>query len=124
MKIYVLGNSLLEEDNLPIKFLPQIRSNFPEIEFIEFDPTEDFPEEDKLILIDTIVGIRGVVLFEDLDKIQSSPKYSVHDFDLGFQLKLMKKLGNLKEVKIIGIGQNSSEEEIIKGLKKVIPSVP
>ena len=123
MKIYVLGNSLLEEDSLPMKLLPRIRASFPKTKFIEFDPTEEFPEEEKLVLIDIIEGLQNVRLFEDLDKIQSSPKYSVHDFDLGFQLKLMKKVGKLKEVKIIGVGQNMSEEKAIKELEKIIPNL-
>lgn len=123
MKIYVLGNPLLEEDNLPIKLLPKLKSIFSNIKFIEFDPTEEFPEENPLILIDTIEGLRDIKLFEDLDKIQLPPNYSVHDFDLGFQLKLMKKLGKLKEVVVIGVGQNISKEEAIIKLEKIISNL-
>ena len=123
MKIYVLGNILLEEDSLPIKLLPKLRSIFPKIEFIEIDPTEEFPEEKFLVLIDTIKDLEDVKLFEDIDKIELAPNYSVHDFDLGFQLKLMKKLGKLKEVSIIGVGQKVSEEEAIKKLGKIISNL-
>jgi len=123
MKIYVLGNPLLEEDSLPIRLIPKLKSFFPNITFVEFDPTEDFPKENPFILIDTIEGLEGVKLFEDMDKIQLSPNYSVHDFDLGFQLKLMQKLGKLKQVIILGVGSNISEEEGARGLIKVISNL-
>ena len=122
-KIYVLGNILLEEDNLPLKLLPKLKSKFPKINFIELDPTEEFPEQDFLILIDTIKGLKGVKIFEEIDKIKLSPNYSVHDFDLGFQLKLMKKLGTLKKVLIIGVGQKVPEEEAEKKLEKIISNL-
>lgn len=117
--IYVLGNLFEEVDALPIKFLPRLREAFPALHFIEIDPTENFPEEEHLIIIDTIINTRNVCVWMDVNAIKSSPSYSLHDFDLGMTLKLMQKMGTLKRVTIFGVppvqpGKN--EEEIFREL--------
>lgn len=125
-KIYVLGNPLLEEDSLPLKLLPSLRKEFSDIEFIEIDPTEEFPEEEHLIIIDTIINTEKVVVLKDkdIDKIEQSAKCSLHDFDLGMQLKLMKKLGTLKEVTIIGVPPQIDEGKAVEGIKAILKQHP
>jgi hypothetical protein len=122
MKVYVLGNRLEECDSLPLKLLPRLKKLFKEIEFVELDPTENLPEEENLVLIDSVVGIDKVrvLTLEDLDKVELSPRNSVHDFDLGFQLKLMKKLGKVKDVKIIGVPAGGDLKEVAGDLKAII----
>ena len=124
-KIYVLGNILLEKDSLPIKLLPKLKKEFEEIKFNNLDISEEFPEEDNLVLIDTIISITEIkVLNEnDLDKIELSPGYSLHDFDLAMSLKLAKKLGKIKKFTIIGLPPNIKEEHAIKDLRKIIKSL-
>jgi len=39
-------------------------------------------------------------------KFQLPPRYSAHDFDLGFQLKYLKKLGKINAFIIIGLPMN------------------
>ena len=119
MKIYVSGNKLVKKDSLPLKIMPKLRKHFPEIEFKELDPTENLPSE-NLIVIDTVLGIDKVKLFSDIDSFKSGSSYSVHDYDLLFELKLNKKLGKLKNIKILGIPANLSEKEAFDQLKKEI----
>ena len=124
-KIYVLGNLTLEIDSLPIKLIPKLKNSFPHIHFIELDPTENFPEEKNLIIIDTIINIDKITILkeEDLDKVQFQKSFSLHDYDLGFNLKLMMKLGKLESFTIIGLPPLSeyiNEEEIFNSLKKEI----
>ena len=45
---------------------------------------------------------------------------SLHDFDLGFFLSLMKELGINKKIKIIGIPENGNIKEIADGVKACI----
>lgn len=120
--IYLLGNPAFEQDSLPLKLLPKLQASFPNINFIHLDPTEPFPEEKHLILIDTIINASKISILteKDLNRIQSSPNYSLHDFDLGFQLKLMKKLGKLKKVTIIGVPADCEEENAIDEIRKII----
>ncbi|MBU0907622.1 MAG: hypothetical protein KKD18_05620 [Nanoarchaeota archaeon] len=118
--IYLLGNPSFEQDSLPVKLLSKLQAALPQFQFQHLDPTENLPEEEHLILIDTILGIKEVKTLteEELDKIQSSPTVSMHDFDLGFQLKLAKKLGQIKKVTIIGVPPEGNQEEIIKQISK------
>ena len=67
--IYVLGNPLLKKDANPLKFLPYLRKYFKNVAFQELDPTETFPEEEHLILLDTILNIKEIKILEDKAKI-------------------------------------------------------
>jgi len=118
--IYILGNPSVEQDSLPVKLLPKLQSSLPQFSFQHLDPTENLPEQKHLILIDTILGIKEVkILTEtDLEKIQPSPNYSLHDFDLSLSLKLMKKLNKINKVTIIGIPENGNEEKILNQITK------
>ena len=121
-RVYVLGNPLLREDSIPLKMLPRLRASFPDIDFLEIDPTEEFPEEDDLIIIDTVLNTDKVVVIRDIDKLSSQPNYSLHDFDLAFQLKLMKKMGKVKEVTIIGLPPEIDEKKALEGISRFLSS--
>ena len=123
MKIYVMGNSLVEVDSLPVKLLPRLKKEFPEHEFIELDPSEDFPKQKEVVIIDTIINAKKVVLINDIDKIITEKVYSLHDFDLGYNLKLMKKFGLVEKVSIIGLPPDISQDEAIKNIKRIITSL-
>lgn len=107
MKVYIFGNEDLAEDNKAFAVAKQLEASFAGIEFIAVKPNEDLPfaEEKRVVILDTIQGIKNVEVLgrEDLDKLVLSPRASVHDFDLGFQLKYLKKLGKLGDVVIIGL---------------------
>lgn len=63
-------------------------------------------------------------MLTDIDKIESSPNVSMHDFDLGFQLKLMKKLGKIDKVTIIGVPQNINESQVLEQIKQTLGKCP
>ena len=109
MKVYVFGNIDVPEDNLAILAAKTLKKKLPGINFIFVSPNQDVPfvDEKKVIILDSVQGIDQVELIagSDLEKLLSSPRGSVHDFDLGFQLKYLKKLGKIGEVYIIGLPQ-------------------
>jgi len=74
----------------------------------------------ELFIIDTAVGIDKVKVLDDIDKIELSPSYSAHDYDLGFNLKLLKKLGRLEKVTIFCVPQNIEKREALSELVKKI----
>lgn len=117
MNIYVLGNMNIEEDSLPLQLLEDLRAAFPDVSFIHFDPTEEFPTESEFILIDSVVGIDSVRVLDDVTKIEHSPQYSLHDFDLGFALKVALKLGRISQVKILCVPALGKREEVLEELK-------
>jgi len=121
MTIYLCGNPLLPFDSLPLKLKPKLEKAFPQIDFIELDPNENLkPVNKELIIIDTIEGIDEVTVIDDIDKIQTTPLYSLHDFDLGFNLKLLKKIGTLEKVTIFGVPMEGDETAVFEELKKAI----
>jgi Ni,Fe-hydrogenase maturation factor len=115
-----MGNLLMEEDAIPIRLIPFLRESFPLLHFIEFDPTENFPEEEHLFIVDTIHNTKKVVVWKDVESIRSSPTYSLHDFDLGMSLKIMKKMGKLKQLTIFGVPPLGDIEKIREELKGAI----
>jgi len=122
MKILVFGNPLIEEDSLPLRILPALRKQFPEIEFKEFDPSEELHEEGRnLIILDAVQGIEKVIIISDTKQLNTdAPRYSLHDFDLGITLKLLKKMDLIDSVKIIGVPMEMKEEEAVKEVVKAI----
>lgn len=122
-KIYVFGNPLLKEDSLPLILLPKLKEKFKNIKFIELDSTENLPEEKNLVIIDTIINASKVVILKDLDKINFEKRCSLHDCDLGFNLKLMKKMGKIRDVTIIGVPPSIKEKIALKEISEIISSL-
>jgi len=118
--IFIFGNQELEMDSLPLRILPELRRAFSSIHFEIKDPNEEWGVPEKLIIIDTVVGIKKVKIFEDLDSFDSAPRMTMHDFDALANLRYLKKLGKLKEVKIIGISPDIDESEAIKSVSKIL----
>ncbi len=78
------------------------------VSFVFVGPNEDVPfaDEGRVVILDTVHGIREVELIEgdqNRDALGLSPRGSVHDFDLAFQLRYLKKIGKLGDVTIIGV---------------------
>ena len=104
MIVYVFGNPVVPEDSQAVNFLPYLKTKFPKINFVHADPTGNWWEGDKnLIIIDTVEGIDDVIVFTSLEKIEPTQSLTVHDYDLYMDLKLMKKLRKITTFKIIGV---------------------
>lgn len=102
---------MVEEDSLPVRILPQLEKEFPAVDFIEIDPNENFtpPQDKPLYIIDTVVGIKEVTVFNDLNSFTKNRAISPHDYDLYLHLKLLQKLEKLPhELHIIGVPPTSN----------------
>ncbi len=120
-KIYIFGNPLLSFDNLPLKLIPELKKEFPQIYFVVKDPNENLkPINKELIIIDTVANIKKVTIFKDLNKIETDKTYSAHDLDLAFNLKILEKIGKLKKVLIFGIPPDIKKPEALKQLTGLI----
>lgn len=121
MIIYIFGNPLLDFDNLPLRLAPQLQKHFSDIDFVIMDPNENLhPKNKELMIIDTAVEINEIKVLDDIDKIELSPLYSMHDFDLGFNLKLLKKLGKLDKVTIFCVPPDMNEKQALEELVEMI----
>jgi len=124
MKIFVFGNIDLENDSLPLRILPKLQEEFPNIEFEIRDPNEEWnmPKE-FIIIIDTIFGIKGVRIFNSLNKFLSAPRISIHDFDALTNLQYLWRLGKIKKIKIIGMPPNMDESEAMQKIIKILQKI-
>lgn len=123
MIVYVIGNPDVPEDALPIHILPKLQAACPNIVFETKDPNEEWDVPDKLVIIDTVQGIDQVKLFHDLEHFEAAPRVTLHDFDAFAQLALLKKIGKLPPLTIIGVPMSIDENEatraIVSELKKI-----
>ena len=109
MNVYVFGNECVAEDERAIEVARELEGAIEGISFVFVNPNEDVPFVDQRlsVILDTVEGIQDVALVEGdrIDGLVLSPRGSVHDFDLAFQLRYLRKLGKLGELTIIGIPQ-------------------
>lgn len=108
MNVYVFGNKETSFDNAAFEVAKKLATEFPKITFVEVGLNQDIPIEKNLIILDTVEGIDEPTLIgtKDLDKLIINNSTSVHDFDLGFQLKYLQKLGKTESVTIVGLPMN------------------
>lgn len=125
LTIYIFGNELLDFDNLPIKLTPKLKKLFPDINFIIQDPNENLKAINRgLVIIDTVKGIKNAAIIRDIEKLETDKIYTMHDFDLAFNLKLLKKIGRLKKATILGVPPDYSEKKALKELSEMIKTLP
>lgn len=120
--IYFLGNDYSASDNSLFIITPILEKELSGFDFVHLDPSEELPSftDKKLLLIDTVININRVTLYRDPDKFILSPRNSVHDYDLPLNLRIMQKLGKLKEMIIIGIPPDKTDRKTINQIKKLI----
>jgi Ni,Fe-hydrogenase maturation factor len=106
MDVYVFGNEDVPGDNISFKIVKKLKDKLKQINFIIVKPNEDLPfagEKKRVVILDTVEGLEKITEITDIDKFVLPPRSTVHDFDLSFQLKYLKKIGHLGEVHIIGL---------------------
>ena len=120
----MFGNPDLVADALPLRILPRLRTLVPEADFRVADPHEEWEIPAKLIVVDTVVGIERVTVFDGLERFSASPRVTMHDFDALTNLRLLQKLGKLGKVTVIGVPPAMEEAtaaaEVAAALKKFI----
>jgi len=121
MKILVFGNPLLENDSLPIKLLPRLKERFPDITFQEIDPTENLENQGRnLTIIDSVEGIKEIIVIDSIERLESGKIYTMHDFDLAYNLKILKKLNLIDSVRIIGVPMGMGGDEAFSQIQLIL----
>jgi Ni,Fe-hydrogenase maturation factor len=112
---------MVERDGMPLRLMRSLIKEFPQMTFKEFDPSENLEREGRnLNIIDAVEGIDKVALIKDIDSIKTQRALSMHDFDLGHTLKLLKKLDYIDSVRIFGVPMKISEKEALAQLSALI----
>lgn len=121
--IYLVGNPLVPDDSLPFRIREKLSRRLPSFNFQELDPNENIENlTGTLYLIDTAQGLKKVQLLENIDQLKVEYVCSPHDFDLAYTLKLLKKIGQIKDVKIFGLPMGMDEEEAVRQLVPLLIS--
>jgi len=119
--LLVFGNEYLKEDSLAVEISRELEIDDVDVKRCTSpDQLYDYQDYEIVFVLDVVKGIDEVKMITDIDQIKSHKLYSLHDFDLGFFLKLMKELGVLKEIKIIGIPQSGDKEKIKREIIKLL----
>jgi hypothetical protein len=115
MKVLCFGNEFVEEDSLAKQLADELKIDG--VEFIKCDSLDGIKGD--VVILDVVKGLNDVRLIP-LDKVKDFHPVSMHDFDLGTELKLRKSIGEINDVKIIGIPMQGDEEIIKQGIIKLI----
>lgn len=118
--VYVFGNTELKCDSLPIEMVPELRKRCVECDFQIKDPVEEWDVPEDLWVLDTVLGLKDVHVFCGLDEFTQFPKVTVHDYDALSNLLLLKKLGRLKNITIIGVPPNMQKEHVLDSISKIL----
>jgi hydrogenase maturation protease len=114
MKIAVLcfGSEFIEEDKLGFILYDKLKRSEKDFKNIDFfkcskpDEIFDYPNYDKVIILDVVQGLSDITLIQDINILKKRQPFTLHDFDLNFFIQLMKETGEIKKIKnleIIGI---------------------
>ena len=119
-KILVFGNPYLKEDNLAVKVGERL--NVKGFKLVQCSKPDDLLNHDlnSSIILDVARGIDTVTLFDDVDSLEFSVIFSLHDFDLSYFLKLLKETGRLERINIIGIPQMYGEEKAVAEVMNLV----
>ena len=117
--IYVFGNEYIEQDSLAKRLASCIGTRLNIVYCTSPEQILD-SEEKEILMLDVVKNIRKPIIIKDASQIKSSKMISLHDFDLGFFLNLMKALGIKKKIKIIGIPPKGNISEIAKEVQQWI----
>jgi len=118
----VFGNEFVDEDSLAVAVGRKLASE-SDLEIIECHQPDDVMEfysgEDCYIL-DVAEGIDTVRVIHDIDDLEAPKLCSLHDFDLGFFLKLLKKMGTVDKVKIICLPMRADLDSVRQEVLDII----
>jgi len=101
--IFVFGNPDISNDALPLQLLPTLQARFPDVIFRVLDPNEEWDVPTHMIVLDTVINLDTVTTFQSLDVFMTAPRMTCHDFDAYANLMLLKKLGIISGVTVIGL---------------------
>lgn len=118
MKILCFGNEFVEEDSLAKNLADELVVDG--VDFVKCDSFDGISGD--VVILDVVKGIDDVRLIP-LGKIKDFHPVSMHDFDLGTELKLRKSIGEINNVKIIGIPMQGDKEIIKQGIIKLIKDI-
>ncbi len=124
MKVSVFGNPYIKEDSLVVEMVPELKAKFPQVDIRVEDPSEGLmpPEKGEWMILDVAKGVDKIRVFEDMDKLVTEKRVSLHDYDVSMELKLLKRLGKVKKVKIVAVPMGMEKGKAFREVVKILKS--
>ena len=119
--IVVFGNEYLADDSLAIAVAEGLGE--PVMHCVSPEQLLDFAPSERIIILDVVKDIEKPVLISDIDELKTRTLVSLHDFDVGFFLQLMKAMGITNNITIIGIPLRGNADAITQQVKPWIPQL-
>lgn len=111
-KVFCFGNEFVDSDKAALELADNLNrnANLHGFEFVKCNNPDQLEGEAPIIL-DVVKGLEEPMLFS-IDKLKENKIFSLHDFDLGFNLMLMHELGAIEKADIIGIPADFHVQEM------------
>ena len=110
--VLVFGNPFVKGDAVGQELSPLLeKKGFTVVKCSAADELLFYLDRDFAIL-DAAKGIRRTTLFSDAKMVEAGKLVSLHDFDLGFFLKLLARTGLRKKVRIIAVPYGSKPADV------------
>jgi Ni,Fe-hydrogenase maturation factor len=113
--VYVFGNEYIKEDSFA-KILAKKLKNVKIVNATTPDVLLDAKKD--IIILDVVKGIQEPMLIKDINQLKTRNLMSLHDFDVGFFLKLMEHMGIKKNVTIIGVPEEGDIDAVSTKIKQ------
>jgi Ni,Fe-hydrogenase maturation factor len=119
MRVLCFGSEIAGNDDTALRVCELLKDDFPNVEFIVcHDPSEILEHQGDAIILDVVRGIDHVH-FIDVDLLKEKRLYTLHDFDLGFFIKLVKEIGG-PNPRILGLPYGRSAQGLLSEVKHIL----
>lgn len=113
------GNPLLPEDAAAL----QLR-NVPGCRIKRCNsPEQILQHAGEFIIVDVVQGLRTARLLKARDVTHRCKAVTLHDFDLGFFLKLLEKLEPQRDINLIGLPQGIAPRKAEKEIAAILKTI-
>ena len=107
--VYVFGNEWLKDDSLAKEVAQGIKQEKFHLKWCT-SPDDLLDATEDLIILDVVKNIKKPMVIHNIHQLKTRKLMSLHDYDVGFFLTLMQKLGKIKKVMIIGLPEKGNKE--------------
>lgn len=99
MKLFVFGNEYLEDDSMARRVAVHLNN----VELVHCRSPEQLFGEENINILDVVKGVDKPIIITNISQLKTRNILSLHDFDLGFFLNLLKEMGQEPKIKIFGL---------------------
>jgi len=119
MRVLCFGNELVDNDDTALRVCELLKGDFPNVEFIVcHDPSKILEHAGDTVILDVVKGIDHVHFIDD-ELLKERKLYTLHDFDLGFFIKLVREIGG-PNPRILGLPYGKSAQSLLGEVKHLL----